>query len=90
MKIIKRIASILMVIILVALFVALLVFGITGSEYFPVALLLCVIIPVLFYGISLMTRILGDKGKELEKEALDAQKENKSEMPDAKSNNVEK
>ncbi len=90
MKIVKRIASILMVIILVALFVLLLVFGITGSEYFPVALLLCVIIPVLFYGISLMTRILGDKGKELEKEALNAQKECESKMQDGESNNVEK
>lgn len=85
MKMIKRIMSVLMVLILVALFVAVFVTGISGSKYFPVALLMCVLIPVLFYGMSLMTKVLSRKGEKLEKEVADAEAEQGSDA-----NNVEK
>ncbi len=85
MKIFKRIMSVIMVIVLVALFIAVFVLGISGSDYFPVALLLCVIVPVLFYGMSLMTKVLSEKGKEMEQEVLKSQ-----EQEESASNNVEK
>lgn len=65
MEIIKRIAAFLMILVILGLVVWAFILGITGSEYFSAALFLCILVPVLFYGISLVTRLLTAKGKEL-------------------------
>ena len=65
MEIIKRIAAFLMILVILGLVVWTFILGITGSEYFSAALFLCILVPVLFYGISLVTRLLTAKGKEL-------------------------
>ena len=65
MEIIKRIAAFLMILVILGLVVWAFILGITGSEYFSAALFLCILIPVLFYGISLVTRLLTAIGKEL-------------------------
>ena len=65
MEIIKRIAAFLMILVILGLVVWAFILGITGSEYFSAALFLCILVPVLFYGISLVTRLLTEKGKEL-------------------------
>lgn len=65
MEIIKRIATFLMILVILGLVVWAFILGITGSEYFSAALFLCILVPVLFYGISLVTRLLTAKGKEL-------------------------
>ena len=64
MEIIKRIAAFLMILVILGLVVWAFILGITGSEYFSAALFLCILVPVLFYGISLVTRLLTAKGKE--------------------------
>ena len=51
----KRIAAFLMVFVILGLVVWAFILGITGSEYFSAALFLCILVPVLFYGISLIT-----------------------------------
>ena len=61
----KRIAAFLMVLVILGLVVWAFILGITGSEYFSAALFLCILVPVLFYGISLITKLLTAKGKEL-------------------------
>ena len=61
----KRIAAFLMILVILGLVVWAFILGITGSEYFSAALFLCILVPVLFYGISLITRLLTAKGKEL-------------------------
>ena len=65
MEIIKRIVAFLMILVILGLVVWAFILGITGSEYFSAALFLCILVPVLFYGISLVTRLLTAKGKEL-------------------------
>ena len=65
MEIIKRIAAFLMILVILGLVVWAFILGISGSEYFSAALFLCILVPVLFYGISLVTRLLTAKGKEL-------------------------
>ena len=65
MEIIKRIAAFLMILVILGRVVWAFILGITGSEYFSAALFLCILVPVLFYGISLVTRLLTAKGKEL-------------------------
>lgn len=65
MEILKRIAAFLMILVILGLVVWAFILGITGSEYFSAALFLCILVPVLFYGISLVTRLLTAKGKEL-------------------------
>ena len=62
----KRIAAFLMVLVILGLVVWAFILGITGSEYFSAALFLCILVPVLFYGISLITKLLTAKGKELQ------------------------
>ena len=54
-----------MILVILGLVVWAFILGITGSEYFSAALFLCILVPVLFYGISLVTRLLKAKGKEL-------------------------
>lgn len=82
MEKIKRIAAFLMILVILGLVVWAFILGITGSEYFSAALFLCILVPVLFYGISLITRLLTAKGKELaEQTRSDAETEK---------NNVEK
>lgn len=65
MEIIKRIAAFLMILVILGLVVWAFILGITGSEYFSAALFLCILVPVLFYGISLVTRLLTAKEKNL-------------------------
>lgn len=65
MEIIKRIAAFLMILVILGLVVWAFILGITGSEYFSAALFLCILVPVLFYGISLVTRCLQQKEKNL-------------------------
>ena len=65
MEIIKRIAAFLMILVILGLVVWAFILGITGSEYFSAAVFLCILVPVLFYGISLVTRLLTAKGNEL-------------------------
>lgn len=90
MKMFRRIISLIMVIVLVAIYASAFVLGISGSDYFPISLLLCVIVPVLFYAISLMTKVLGTKGKKLEKEAEQLQEEANARENADEANNVEK
>lgn len=78
----KRIAAFLMVLVILGLVVWAFILGITGSEYFSVALFLCILVPVLFYGISLITKLLTAKGKELADQAVSSD--------ETKKNNVEK
>lgn len=78
----KRIAAFLMVLVILGLVVWAFILGITGSEYFSVALFLCILVPVLFYGISLITKLLTAKGKELADQAVSSDETEK--------NNVEK
>lgn len=59
----KRIATFLMVFVILGLVVWAFILGITGSEYFSAALFLCILVPVLFYGISLITKSLQQKEK---------------------------
>lgn len=66
----KRIAAFLMVLVILGLVVWVFILGITGSEYFSAALFLCILVPVLFYGISLITKLLTAKGKELADQAV--------------------
>ncbi len=82
MEIIKRIAAFLMILVILGLVVWAFILGITGSEYFSAALFLCILVPVLFYGISLVTRLLTAKGKELANQTV-------SDV-ETKKNNVEK
>lgn len=79
MEKIKRLAAIIMILIILGLVIFAFVLGITGSEYFAAALFLCVIVPVLFYGISLFTKLFTAKGKEL---AAEAERKNKAEQND--------
>lgn len=65
----KRIVAFLMILMILGLVVWAFILGITGSEYFSAALFLCILVPVLFYGISLITRLLTAKGKELADQA---------------------
>lgn len=69
MKMLKRIMALVLVVLLIALYAATCIMGIKGSKYFAGMLFLCVIIPVLCYGISLITRLLRKKGEELKNEA---------------------
>ena len=78
----KRIAAFLMVLVILGLVVWAFILGITGSEYFSAALFLCILVPVLFYGISLITKLLTAKGKELADQAVSSAETEK--------NNVEK
>ena len=66
-----------MILIILGLVIFAFILGITGSEYFAAALFLCVIVPVLFYGISLFTKLFTAKGKEL---ATEAERKNKAEQ----------
>ena len=77
----KRIAAFLMVLVILGLVVWVFILGITGSEYFSAALFLCILVPVLFYGISL-TKLVTAKGKELADQAVSSDETEK--------NNVEK
>lgn len=88
MEKIKRLAAMIMILIILGLVIFAFVLGITGSEYFAAALFLCVIVPVLFYGISLFTKLFTAKGKEL---AAEAERKNKAEQKNKTENNdVEK
>ena len=78
----KRIAAFLMVLVILGLVVWAFILGITGSEYFSAALFLWILVPVLFYGISLITKLLTAKGKELADQAVSSD--------ETKKNNVEK
>jgi uncharacterized membrane protein YhdT len=69
----KRIFSIILIVILVGLYVAAFIAGVTGSPYFTGMLFLCVAVPVLFWAISLVTRLLRMKGAELQQEQESAE-----------------
>jgi ABC-type multidrug transport system fused ATPase/permease subunit len=64
----KRIFAVFLVLILVGLYVATFILGISGSEYFAGMMFLCVVIPVFFWAVSLVTKLLRMKGKELQAE----------------------
>ena len=64
----KRIAAFLMILMILGLVVW--------------AFILCILVPVLFYGISLITKLLTAKGKELADQAMSSDETEK--------NNVEK
>ncbi len=68
MNTLKRVLAVAMVIVLVGIYAATFILGIMGSRYFTGMLFLCVIVPGLCYGISLVTKLLRKKGEELEKE----------------------
>lgn len=74
----KRIAAFLMVLVILGLVVWAFILGITGSEYFSAALFLCILVPVLFYGISLITKLLTAKGKELADQAVSSDETEKN------------
>jgi uncharacterized membrane protein len=74
----KRIFAIVMIVVLAGLFIATFITGITGSPYFTGMLFLCVIVPVLFWAISLVTKLLRMKGAELQQEQ-EPVKENRTE-----------
>jgi Ca2+/Na+ antiporter len=64
----KRIFAIAVIVILVGLYVATFIMGITGSQYIAGMLFLCVAVPVLFWAISLVTKLLRMKGVEIQQE----------------------
>lgn len=78
MEKLKRIAAFLMIVIILGLVVWAFILGITGSEYFSAALFLCILIPVLFYGISLITKLLTAKGKEMADQAASDRPDNRN------------
>ncbi|MBP3326533.1 MAG: hypothetical protein J6L77_08975 [Coprococcus sp.] len=69
MKIFKRIMALILVVLLIAIYAVTCILGIMGSEYFTGMLFLCVIVPVLCYAVSLITRVLRKKGEELKDES---------------------
>lgn len=64
----KKIMAIVLVVVLVALYVATFIMGVTGSEYFMGMLVLCIIVPILCYAILMVNRLLRQKGEELRRE----------------------
>lgn len=71
MEKLRRVFAVVMILVILGLVIWACILGATGSSYFPAALFLCILVPVLFYGISLMTRLLAAKGKEMAEEAKD-------------------
>ncbi len=61
----KRIGAIILVVLLVGLYVATFIIGVTGKGNFMGMIFLDVVIPVLCWGIWLMARVLRRKGEEM-------------------------
>lgn len=61
----KRIGAIILVVLLVGLYVATFIIGVTGKGNFMGMIFLDVVIPVLCWGTWLMARVLRRKGEEM-------------------------
>ena len=61
----KRIGAALLAAVLVGMFVATFIIGVSGSEYFMGMIFLDVVIPVICWGVWLIARVLRRKGQEL-------------------------
>lgn len=61
----KRIGAIVLVILLLGLYVATFIMGISGSEYIAGMIFLDVVIPVICWGIWLIARVLSRKGEDM-------------------------
>lgn len=78
---IKRIFAFILVIVLLGLVIATFILGITGSKYFAGMLFLCIAVPILFWTMGLVARLLSAKGQELREEAarnIKPEEENKT------------
>lgn len=64
----KRVAALLVVVCLIALYVATFVMALMGSEYVMGMIWLDVIVPVLMWGIWMIARLFRRRGEELREE----------------------
>ncbi|WP_243440874.1 hypothetical protein, partial [Coprococcus sp. ART55/1] len=65
MDILKRIGAIVLVLVLIGMYVATFIMGITGSDNLMGMIFLDVVIPVVCWGIWLIARVLRRKGEDM-------------------------
>lgn len=72
----KRIGAMIIVVILVALFIATFILGIMGSKYLMGMIFLDVVIPILLWAMALVARLFRNRGQEISEQMVKELQEN--------------